>query len=227
MRQAVAPLVRSCVGMKATIVASNSTPLRQRGRVSSLGDNREVTTEMKRYWGILTAVLAVVAVLATQLPATAHHKEGHNNGKPESAGKPQPSPTPSPTPGNESARPCANASYTTSAAQVTCNAVSDDGSIDITGWMATETRYWVCSDPLHGCLYDWNDPPMLSVKVMVGSVTVFDCRSPYRTEKPIRYCMKPVSVPSGTPVTCLVETDNGNWQEPTGPRKTLLGVACS
>lgn len=200
------------------------------------GGRSEMTS--KRLWGVLATALTAVAVLATQLPAAAHHKEGHNQGKPEPGPTTSPSPTPSPSPsatprpGQESARPCTNAALVTSSAELTCTAVSSDGSVEVTGWLVSETQYSICDDWFHsGCLYQQTEPPSLQVKIDTGSGPTWVCIGQRETSAPIKTCQRSVEVTPGVPFTCIAKADydwpNNSWPSSSGPRETLFGVACS
>lgn len=192
---------------------------------------RESEMTSKRLWGVLATALAAVAVLATQLPAAAHHKEGHNQGKPEP--RPTASPTPTPTqspsppsgPGVGALGSCFGASLVIAWGQARCNAVSEGGTIDIVGWSVSETDY-DCRDIFHwSCNGVPYRSPQIHVTIDTGSGPALVCSVGEQVE-PVNRCQGSVQVASGTPYTCAVELTESASYYPR-PRVSLVGLACS
>lgn len=157
-------------------------------------------------------MLAVAVVGLVQLPAHAHHKEGHQGGpSPSPSPTPSESPTPTPTPtsGDDAAMPCATIGPVDEAheTRLTCSAVSADGTLEITGSVAeaSSTLPEVC---LIDCGQYWSPDADFTVGVDTGTGFQMVCWG-YTDEVSglVDSCAGTHPVPVGTPVECIILVD--------------------
>ena len=150
----------------------------------------------------LVAVMAASALLSVQLPANAHHKEGHDTGGPSPSPTPTPTPTPtaSPTPatGDDPASPCATSGPATGGNELRCTAVSDDGSLEIWGAVAIEPTWsggeWVSLTPDSIATFYVGIDTGAGFQKICSSSTILIAGS----------CGGTVAVPTGVPVECVI-----------------------
>lgn len=169
-------------------------------------------THKTRVAALAVAAIGVIAML--QLPALAHHKEGHQGGAPS----PSPSPTQSPTPApaGNAASPCATVGPMASGTRLSCSAVSADGVLDIRGVVAAEPVYYECSLIEPGCGWPWsNFYPGVYFAVGIDTGTGFqEICSGEAVTAVTGTCEGKVAVPAGTPIECVMIGDV--WSRETG-----------
>lgn len=175
----------------------------------------------KRMWMIVMTVVTVLAVV--QLPAQAHHREGHQGGGGSTSPSPSPSPSPTaepePEPGAEPAAPCAGTGSSVTAPstfEVTCTAVSDDGTLDVTGIVGSSQIVWVDYSWCIGfCMpvqvsTSYSGGATFSVSVDAGAGPRAVCGG-YATANTAGACTGTIQVPAGVPVTCVMKVEAG-WE---------------
>ena len=173
----------------------------------------------RRMAALLVAAISVVAMM--QVPALAHHKDGHGGGGPSPSPSPTQSPTPTPTPtptaGDDDAAPCATTGPIDESQEtwLSCSAVSADGMLEIRGAVvkASTAQPDICLT--WECGGYWPSDARFAVGVDTGSGFEYVCvGSTDSFGDPVDGCAVSVSVPTGTPVECIIRVrvdDPSSW----------------